>query len=435
MNTAAKPKFTKYAKLSIIVILLALIGFALYYFFKPKEAPPSYLTADAVMGDIENTVMASGKVKPIQSVDVGAQVSGRIVKLYVDVGDEVKKGDLIAQINQVEQKNTVSNAEANLNQANAALAQAQSNLASSRGTIDSSNATLKARISELNKAKKAFDRLAGLVEIDAVSRQDYDDAKAAVEVAEANVAAARANVQNAINDVENAKAAIKSQQAAINKAQNDLSTATEDLSYTTIVAPMDGTVVSVTQKEGTTVNAMQSAPTIVTLADLSRVRINAQISEADVVNVSAGMPARFNIIGNTQQQFDTTLAGVEPAPENISTTSSTDSAVYYIGYLDVDNAERKLRIDMTAQVNIITNSVKNVLNIPSSALKGGKGKYSVQVVGADGIAKPVDVQVGLNNRVNAEIKSGLNAGDKVVIGEASQGGENKQGQNRPPMMR
>lgn len=435
MNTAAKPKFTKYIKLSIIVILLALIGFALYYFFKPKETPPSYLTADAVMGDIENTVMASGKVKPIQSVDVGAQVSGRIVKLYVDVGDEVKKGDLIAQINQVEQKNTVSNAEANLNQANAALAQAQSNLASSRGTIDSSNAALEARISELNKAKKAFDRLAGLVEIDAVSRQDYDDAKAAVEVAEANVAAARANVQNAINDVENAKAAIKSQQAAINKAQNDLSTATEDLSYTTIVAPMDGTVVSVTQKEGTTVNAMQSAPTIVTLADLSRVRINAQISEADVVNVSAGMPARFNIIGNTEQQFDTTLAGVEPAPENISTTSSTDSAVYYIGYLDVDNAERKFRIDMTAQVNIITSSVKNVLTIPSSALKGGKGKYSVQVVGADGIAKPVDVQVGLNNRVNAEIKSGLNAGDKVVIGEASQGGENKQGQNRPPMMR
>ncbi|WP_227504790.1 efflux RND transporter periplasmic adaptor subunit [Moraxella bovoculi] len=374
MNTAAKPKFTKYTKLSVIVILLALIALALYYFFKPKEAPPSYLTADAVMGDIENTVMASGKVKPIQSVDVGAQVSGRIVKLYVDVGDEVKKGDLIAQINQVEQKNTVSNAEANLNQANAALAQAQSNLASSRGTIDSSNAALEARISELNKAKKAFDRLAGLVEIDAVSRQDYDDAKAAVEVAEANVAAARANVQNAINDVENAKAAIKSQQAAINKAQNDLSTATEDLSYTTIVAPMDGTVVSVTQKEGTTVNAMQSAPTIVTLADLSRVRINAQISEADVVNVSAGMPARFNIIGNTQQQFDTTLAGVEPAPENISTTSSTDSAVYYIGYLDVDNAERKFRIDMTAQVNIITNSVKNVLTIPSSALKGGQGQ-------------------------------------------------------------
>ncbi|SPX84958.1 efflux RND transporter periplasmic adaptor subunit [Moraxella ovis] len=435
MNTAAKPKFTKYTKLPIIVILLALIALALYYFFKPKEAPPSYLTADAVMGDIENTVMASGKVKPIYSVDVGAQVSGRIVKLYVDVGDEVKKGDLIAQINQVEQKNTVSNAGANLQQAQASLAQAQANLASSQGNVASSEASLQARLAELKKAEQFFARLESLLKIDAISRQDYDDAQSAVEVARANVDVARAGVQNAKNDVATAQANIQSQRASINKAQNDLSTATEDLSYTTIVAPMDGTIVSVTQKEGTTVNAMQSAPTIVTLADLSRVRINAQISEADVVNVSAGMPARFNIIGNTQQQFDTTLAGVEPAPENISTTSSTDSAVYYIGYLDVDNAERKFRIDMTAQVNIITNSVKNVLTIPSSALRGGKGKYSVQVVGADGIAKPVDVQVGLNNRVNAEIKSGLNAGDKVVIGEASQSGENKQRRNRPPMMR
>ncbi|STZ56281.1 Macrolide-specific efflux protein macA precursor [Moraxella lacunata] len=407
-------------------------------FFKPKETPPSYLTADAVMGDIENTVMASGKVKPIYSVDVGAQVSGRIVKLYVDVGDEVKKGDLIAQINQVEQKNTVSNANANLQQAEASLAQAQANLASSQGNVASSEATLQARLAELKKAEQSFARLESLLKIDAISRQDYDDAQSAVEVARANVDVARANVQNAKNDVATAQANIQSQRASINKAQNDLSTATEDLSYTTIVAPMDGTVVSVTQKEGTTVNAMQSAPTIVTLADLSRVRINAQISEADVVNVMAGMPARFNIIGNTQQQFDTTLAGVEPAPENISTTSSTDSAVYYIGYLDVDNAERKFRIDMTAQVNIITNSVKNVLTIPSSALKGGKGKYSVQVVGADGIAKPVDVQVGLNNRVNAEIKSGLNAGDKVVIGEASGQvgqGQGGQRQNRPPMMR
>lgn len=428
MSIAKKSKFSL-KWLIIAIITMALIVLT-YYFFKPKQTPPSYLTADAVMGDIENTVMASGKVKPIQSVNVGAQVSGRIVKLYVDVGDEVKKGDLIAQINQVEQKNTVSNAGANLQQAQASLAQAQANLASSQGNVVSSEATLQARFAELKKAEQSFARLESLLKINAISRQDYDDAQSAVEVARANVQVARASVQNANNDIATAKANIQGQRASINKAQNELSTSQENLSYTTIVAPMDGTVVSVTQKEGTTVNAMQSAPTIVTLADLSRVRINAQISEADVVNVSAGMPARFNIIGNTEQQFDTMLAGVEPAPENISTTSSTDSAVYYIGYLDVDNAERKFRIDMTAQVNIITNLAKNVLTIPSSALTGSKGKYSVQVVGVDGIARPVNVEVGLNNRVNAEIKSGLNVGDTVVIGEAS-----GQSQNQPPMMR
>ncbi|MDO4896124.1 MAG: efflux RND transporter periplasmic adaptor subunit [Moraxella sp.] len=429
-------KSKPFLKWAIFAIILGMIVATLYAYFKPKPALPSYLTADVVMGDIESTVMASGKVKPIKSVDVGAQVSGRIIKLYVDVGDEVKKGDLIAQINQVEQKNTVSNAQASLNQAQANLAQAKASLASSQGTIASGEATLKARLAELKKAEQALARMTPLVKIDAVSRQDYDDAKIAVDVARANVDVARTSIDNAKNDVANAKANIQSQKAAINKAQNELSTAQENLSHTVITAPMDGTVVSVSQKEGTTVNAMQSAPTIVTLADLSRVRINAQISEADVVGVKAGMPARFNIIGNTEQQYNTTLTGVEPAPENISTTSSTDSAVYYIGYLDVDNAERKFRIDMTAQVNIITDSVKNVLTIPSSALTSDKGKYSVRVVGADGMAKPVDVTVGLNNRVNAEITSGLKQGDKVVISEETpqtqQGGQR---QNRPPMMR
>lgn len=431
--TVKKSKFSP--KWFITALIVGLIGFVIYQLLNPKPTPPSYLTADAVMGDIENAVMASGKVKPIYSVDVGAQVSGRIVKLYVKVGDEVKKGDIIAQINQIEQKNAVSNAGANLRQAQANLAQAKANLASGEGSVASSQAMLQARLAELQKAKQTFARLEELLNIDAISRQDYDDAKSAVEIATANVQVARANVHNAKNDVVSARANIQSQQANINKAQNNLSTATEDLSYTTIVAPMDGTVIAITQKEGTTVNAMQSVPTIVTLADLSRVRINAQISEADVVNVSANMPARFNIIGNTQKQFDATLTGVEPAPEKISTNSNTDSAVYYIGYLDVDNTERKFRIDMTAQVSIITDSVKNVLTIPSSALKGdGKeGKYSVQVLTNDGIAKPVEVQVGLNNRIDAEIKSGLNVGDKVVIGDSNSQGQDEQYQYSPSM--
>lgn len=196
---------------------------------------------------------------------------------------------------------------------------------------------------------------------------------------------------------------------------------------------MDGTVVSITQKEGTTVNANQSAPTIVTLADLSQVRINAQISEADIINVKAGLPARFNIIGDPDTQYDATLSGIEPAPEEISSSSNTSAAVYYIGYLDVDNTERKFRIDMTAQVNIIINAANNVLIVPSAAVKNEGGKHIVQVVGDDGVAKPIEVTVGLNNRIHAEIKSGLKAGDKVVIGEQTADNKNKK-PNGPPMM-
>lgn len=415
MNTTTKSKLNKYTK-PIIIVLLILIGLAVYHFAKSKQVPPSYLTAEAVMGDIENTVMTSGKVKPIQSVDVGAQVSGRITKLYVKVGDQVKKGDLIAQISQVEQKNNVANAAASLAQAQASLAQAQGMLSSGQGNIASGQATLKARLSELQKANQTLERLENLVSINAISHQDYDDAKIAVEVAQANVEVARANLHNAKNDVANAYANIQSQQANIQKAQNELSSAQENLSYTTITAPMDGTIVYISQKEGTTVNANQSAPTIVTLADLSQVRIKAQISEADVIHVKEGMPATFNIIGDTQKRHHATLNGIEPAPE----TDSGDGAVYYVGYLDVDNAERQFRINMTAQVNIITDAVKNTLIIPSSALINHNGKYSVRVLGTDGMAKSVPVSVGLNNRISAQITSGLTQGDKVVIGETSE---------------
>ncbi|WP_049235677.1 efflux RND transporter periplasmic adaptor subunit [Moraxella canis] len=412
----------------VIAVLTVLLIVFIYQKLNPAPTPPEYLTTEVRLGDIENTVMASGKIKAIQTVEVGAQVSGEIVRLHVDVGDFVKQGDIIAQISQVEQKNVLSNAEATLGQATASLNQAHGDLRSRQGEVVSAQATVDTKQAELNRAKQSFERLQNLIDIDAVSREEYDEAHAKVLAAQGALATAQANYQNALTAVNNAKLAINSQEAAITKARNDVATAEEDLSYTTIRAPMDGTVVSVSQKQGTTVNANQSAPTIVTLADLSRVRINAQISEADVVNIHPQMPARFNIIGNPNQQYDAILAGIEPAPETMSSSSSTDGAVYYIGYLDVDNAEGKFRIDMTAQVNIIIDQAKNVLIIPASAIEESDGKTTVRIINQDGFATPVEVVIGMNNRVNAQVISGLSEGDVIVIGEAS--GEPSSGRPR-----
>ena len=404
-----------------------------YKKLNPTPAAPDYLTTEVKTGDIENTVMASGKIEAIATVDVGAQVSGEITKLYVDVGDYVKQGDLIAQISQVEQRNVVSNAEATLLQAQASLAQAEGDLASRQGDVRSAAATVATREAELRQAETSFKRLNGLLEINAISREEYDAAQSKVAVARAALSSAEAAHSNAITATRNAQTAINSQNAAITKARNDMATAAENLSYTNIRAPMDGTVVSVTQKQGTTVNANQSAPTIVTLADLSRVRINAQISEADVIHIRPMMPAKFNIIGAPDKQYDAILSGIEPAPAGSGTNNaSTDAAVYYIGYLDVDNSEGLFRIDMTTQVNIIVDAVKAVLTIPSSAITKKEGKTTVQIKGADGKAKPVEVVVGLDNRVNAEIKSGLSAGDEIILGE---GGEKSQSSTRIPNRR
>ena len=436
MRKMSKKSAIKWGVIALIVIALGALA---YTFLKPKDITPNYLTARAEIGDIENNVMASGKVKALNTVDVGSQVSGEVKRLYVEVGDEVKQGDLIAQIDQVTQKNNLSNEQASLEQSVAAIQSAQAESLSRQASLKSAYADLASRQSELKQAQSDFTRLQSLVAIDAISQQEYDTQATSVETAKSAVANARAAIDTAKAAIATADANINSQQAALRKSQTNVSTAEEDLSYTTIRAPMSGTVVSITTEQGTTVNANQTAPTIVTLADLSTVRINAQISEADVINVNAGMPVYFNIIGNPDQKFDSVLKAVEPAPEVISDTSSTDSAIYYVGYIEVPNTERRFRIDMTAQVYIIINQAKNAVLIPSAALqpvsKTGKARApnadpnvktaQVRVLKADGQVVEQIVTTGINNRVNVQILSGLNEGDEVILSE--EGPEKGQG--------
>ncbi|MGA4439822.1 efflux RND transporter periplasmic adaptor subunit [Psychrobacter pocilloporae] len=414
-------------KWGVITLIIVALGALAYTFLKPEETTPNYLTATVEVGDIENNVMASGKVKALNTVDVGAQVSGEVKRLYVEVGDEVKQGDLIAQIDQVTQKNNLSNEQASLEQSEAALQSAQAELLSKQAALKSAYSDLASRQSELKQAQSDFARLQDLVAIDAISQQEYDTQATSVETAKAAVANARAAIDTAKAAIATTEANINSQQAALRKSRTNVSTAEEDLSYTTIRAPISGTVVSITTEQGTTVNANQTAPTLVTLADLSTVRINAQISEADVINVSAGMPAYFNIIGNPDKQYDATLTAIEPAPEQISSTSSTDAAIYYIGYVEVPNPDRLFRIDMTAQIYIIVNEAKNTLLVPSTVIqekrakekgKSTTGKF-VRVLKDDGTVEERTVEVGIDNRVNAQILSGLKEGEEVIISEES----------------
>ncbi|MGM8871969.1 efflux RND transporter periplasmic adaptor subunit [Psychrobacter sp. 2Y5] len=454
MRKITKKSVVKWGIITLVVLALIVLA---YRTFKPKEETPNYITATAEIGDIENNVMASGKVKALNTVDVGAQVSGEVTRLYVEVGDEVKQGDLIAQIDQVTQKNNLSNEQASLEQSEAAIQSAQAELLSRQASLKSAYADLASRQSEYKQTQSDFARLKGLVAIDAISQQEYDTQATSVATAKAAVDNARAAIDTAKAAITTTQANINSQRAALRKAQTNVSTAQEDLSYTTIRAPMSGTVVSITTEQGTTVNANQTAPTIVTLADLSTVRINAQISEADVINVQAGMPVYFNVIGNPDEKFDAVLKAIEPAPENISDTSSTDSAIYYVGYIEVPNTERRFRIDMTAQVYIVVNEAENALLVPSAALQPANkarkptnsaennskdveakdnkaidnsnrdidsSRASVRVLKADGEVVEQAVSVGINNRVNAQILSGLKAGDEVILGEekAANGG-------------
>ena len=419
----------KLSKVILIVVCIAIIAAVSWLMLKPKNEQPQFISTEVVRGDIEDSVLATGDLEATKMVSVGAQVSGQVKKMYVKLGDQVKQGQLIAQIDSVRQENDLKTAEANIKNQQAQLATKQANLA---------------------KVEAEYHRQKNMFAQDATSRAEYESALAAFKTAQADIAAMNAQIE---------------------QSRLTLATTKEDLGYTRIVAPMNGTVVAIVTEEGQTVNANQSAPTIVKLAQLDTMTIKSQISEADVMKVEEGQKVYFTTLGDSEKKRYATLRQVEPAPESINTESnnnsssnSSNTAIYYNALFDVPNEDGKLRIDMTAQVYIILAEAKNVLTVPAAALQnrpqranrngnkkpdGAKadakdsanadhpqrleltadekalvdqGKASVatvRIIQADGTAKRQQILVGLNNRVTAEVIRGLKQGDQVVIADGS----------------
>lgn len=378
---------TRRGRVLLLIALAVLVGGIVAWTLR-KPSAPTLATSPVMRGDLEQTVEATGVIDAYELVSVGAQASGQIKSLKVQLGDTVKQGDLIAEIDATTQRNAVLNAQASLDQVTAQRAVQQATL---------------------RQAELEFARQQEMLAAEATSRAEFDTAEAALKTARAQVKAYDAQIQG---------------------RQTELGTANANLAYTRITAPMDGTVVAVVAEEGRTVNANQTAPTIVMLARLDLVTVNAEVSEADVVKVKAGMPVYFTTLGDPDRKYHATLRQINPAPSSIasdssssssSTSSSSSSAVYYNALFDVENPDGTLRIDMTAQVSVLLKQAKGVLIIPSVALgaKARDGQYIVRVADADGMPQPRRVKIGINTGSSAEVLSGLKEGEKVVVGEGS----------------
>lgn len=389
-------------RLGGIVLVLGLSAWGVKAaFFAPPPAP-DVITAKVERTDLEDTVLASGTIKPEREVSVGAQVSGQIKRLHVALGDQVKQGQLVAEIDSITQQNTLLNAEAQVK-----LLEAQQ----------------AAKQALLKQADISLQRRQALYKLDAGSKAELDEAEATQATTRADIAALQAQIRQATIAVDTARV---------------------NLGYSRITAPIDGVVTAVITEEGRTVNALQSAPTLIKLAKLDRVLIKAQISEADVVRVKPDLPVYFTVLGEPTTRYEAKLRAIEPAPESeqtdsstkATTTSSTATAIYYNGLFEVPNPEGRLRVAMTAQVFIVLNKADQVLAIPASALgKRDKAtqRHEVRVLeGAAGQQKVVTrlVKVGLNNRVQAQVLEGLKDGELVVVGEA--GAATGGGARRPP---
>ncbi len=429
----------------MVLIVLALVGGSIYYLNSEEATVADQpLISTVEIGSIINTISSAGTVKPSNFVDVGAQVSGQLEKLYVEVGDVVEEGQILAEIDARSQ---------------------QSRVDASRSAIEAQEAQIASRRASLELAKTNKERQERLMAANATSQQDFDTAVASLANAEASLIQLEKQIQQS-------RASLLSDET--------------ELEYTRIYAPLAGTVVSIEMNEGRTLNANQNAPTILRIADLSLMTVEAEISEADIGSLKKGMEIYFTTLSGGTRRWTGELRQILPTPV------VTSNVVLYTGLFDVQNQDGTLLPEMTAQVFFITSAARNVLTVPLGALTfvdpeqlrngaaaGANGEGPVpagvqrpagaaqrpagagqrpagagrrpqgnqlsgdlparrpaltRVLKEDGTEEERRVVVGVTSRVSAEVITGLQEGEQVISGiiqAAAAAPANTEGFRRP----
>lgn len=369
------PRTVKY--LAILAVLAAAAGGGWWYWQARANTAAPPRTQTVALGMVEDTVSAVGTLQPLNYVDVGTQVSGQLRQIMVDFGARVEKGQLLAQIDPTVYEARVSADQAQL-------------------------LNLKAQIAEKSVqqklAQKQFERQRRLLADRATSEDSFDTAEANLKAITAQIDALNAQVQQTESTL-----------------KGDLA----NLSYTKIYAPMTGTVIDVTARQGQTLNANQQAPIILRIADLDTMTVQTQVSEADVSRLKLGMPAYFTTLGQPNRRRTGTLRQILPTPQVVN------NVVLYSALFDVPNPDQDLLPQMSAQVFFIVSHAENVPVVPLAALRqmpGSRNRYTARVM-ENGQAVERSVEIGANNRVMTEIRTGLKPGDELVLDQPrGQGG-------------
>lgn len=359
---------------------------------------PAYETVTVGRSNIEDTVTAIGTLQPRRYVDVGAQVSGQVNRLHVQPGTEVKKGQLLVEIDPSVQQATVDGGRAALAGLRAQLADQQA----------------QHRLAQLQHTRQQT-----LARENATRLED-------VQIAEATLASAAARVENLRAQIDQTQATLKADEAR--------------LGYTRIFAPMAGTVVSLDAREGQTLNATYQTPNILRIADLSAMTVWTEVSEADVRGVKPGMPVYFSTLGSQESRTPRRWVGkvrqVLPAPSEAKAQGGSNGiavavkAVVYTVLFDVDNTDGELMPQMTAQTSFVTAQAHDVVAAPLAALTPLSTKaantaeptdttrYTARVQQADGSIETREVHLAVRNRHLGEVRQGLQEGEQLVTGDA-----------------
>ena len=347
-----------------VLVVVAAAGVAAWWFSgDARKAPEPLNTVEVTRGDIQLLVSATGVLEPSNYVDVGAQVSGQLETIHVRVGQNVKEEDLLAEIDP-----TVYTAKVD----------------ATRAQLKNQQAQIADRKAQLRLAEIQFQRQQNLYREEATTRES-------LQTAEATLASAKAQLAMLEAQIEQTSSTLRAEEA--------------NLGYARIYAPMDGTVVSIEARQGQTLNASQTAPVLMRIANLATMRVRAQVSEADISKLEPGMRVYFTTLGDPDSRLYGELDYIEPTPE------VTNNVVLYNALFEAENPQGKLLPNMTAQVFFIQKEALNVLRVPASAVQGN----TVQVLDAAGNPRAQTVTTGISNRVQTEILSGLEEGQEVVL--------------------
>ncbi|WP_326537641.1 efflux RND transporter periplasmic adaptor subunit [Pseudorhodoferax sp.] len=362
-----------WAKLIVLAALIA-AAWGVYRLVNPPAPPPAPPSGKVEKADITQVVQAAGVLQAKTKVDVGAQVSGQIQTLHVQLGQQVKKGELLVSLDPELARNEVARAEATLLQ---------------------QRALLEARQVDLKLARTEAERQRRLLSGNATAGQEAERAESELAKLEAEV---------------------RGQSAVLSRLQADLAQAEVRLGYTRIAAPMDGVVVNIPVQVGQTVIAVQITPVMLTLADLDTITVRTKVPEADIQLVKPGQVARFATISGDGQRYEGRLRVIQPIPERAG------NAVFYNVLFEVDNRARKLYSDMTVQVDIETGAAKQVLAMPMLALgeRDKDGRFKVTELDDKGKQQPRLVRTGLQDGKKVQVLEGLKAGDKVLLAPPSE---------------
>ena len=369
-------------RLFLVALPVAATAFGWWLWTANANPPPAHRTHTVALGSVEDTVSAVGTLQARTYVDVGTQVSGQLKTILVDYGAKVEQGQILAQIDPTVYEARVAASQAQLLNLRAQVTERQVQLA---------------------LAEKQFDRQRRLLADRATSEDAFDSADAARKALAAQIAALEAQIKQT-------ESTLKGDQA--------------NLGYTKIYAPISGTVVDITARLGQTLNANQQAPIILRIAELDTMTVRTQVSEADVPRLKLGMPAYFTTLGQPDRRRSGELRQILPTPEVVN------NVVLFASLFDVANPGHELLPQMSAHVFFIAAQAKNVPVVPMATLRPvprQRGQYTVRILEN---GQPVErtVEIGVTNRVSAEIRKGLQPGDQVILDTAA---STQQARSRP----